>query len=113
MATASFTFQTLGANSVVNANNQISASQKQLAGTSKKSGMAILEASRGLEDFAMAGMRGVMNNIPGLLQNLGVGMGLTGAISMVTVAAYVARNPAESPAIFPTFPATRLSWRTR
>ena len=55
---------------------------------SSKAGMAILEASRGIEDFAMAGMRGVMNNIPGFLQNLGVGMGLTGVISVATIAVW-------------------------
>jgi hypothetical protein len=55
---------------------------------SSKAGMAMLEASRGIEDFAMAGMRGVMNNIPGFLQNLGVGMGLTGVVSVATIAVW-------------------------
>lgn len=55
---------------------------------SSKSGFAILEASRAIEDFSMAGMKGAINNIPGLLMHLGVGMGLTGVISVATVAVW-------------------------
>jgi hypothetical protein len=90
MADSNFIYGQQGAESVVTANNKIAQSQERLKGTSTKAGMAILEASRGLEDFAMAGMRGVMNNIPGLLMNLGIGMGLTGVLSVLLVTVYSA-----------------------
>jgi hypothetical protein len=50
------------------------------------SGMGILEISRGVEDFAVAGMRGLMNNIPGIIMSLGGGMGLAGVVSLAAVA---------------------------
>lgn len=54
------------------------------AGTS--GGRALLEFSRAAED-AQYGLHGVINNIPGLLQALGTGAGLTGALSLATVGA--------------------------
>jgi hypothetical protein len=53
--------------------------------SSRNSGMAMLEFSRAVED-AQYGIRGVLNNIPGLVQMLGGGAGLAGAISFAAVA---------------------------
>jgi len=85
MADAEFTFKAEGADSVVAANKRIEKSMNAQAKASSKSGYAVLEASRALEDFSMAGMRGALNNIPQLLMNLGVGAGLTGVIGALTV----------------------------
>jgi hypothetical protein len=54
-------------------------------GASRNSGMAVLELSRALED-AQYGIRGVLNNIPGLITMLGGGMGLAGIVSIAAVA---------------------------
>ena len=48
-------------------------------------GMAVLEFSRAFED-AQYGIRGVLNNIPGLIAMLGGGAGLAGVISLAAVA---------------------------
>lgn len=48
--------------------------------------MALLLASQGIED-AQYGIRGVLNNIPGLVMALGGGAGLAGALSIAAVAA--------------------------
>lgn len=85
MADAEFTFKATGAETVVAANKRIEQSMQQQAKASGKSGYAVLEASRALEDFSMAGMRGALNNIPQLLLNLGVGAGLTGVLGALTV----------------------------
>lgn len=85
MADAEFTFKATGAETVVAANKRIEQSMQQQAKASSKSGYAVLEASRALEDFSMAGMRGALNNIPQLLMNLGVGAGLTGVIGALTI----------------------------
>lgn len=47
-------------------------------------GMATLEASRAFED-AQYGMRGVLNNIPGLIAMLGGSAGLAGVVSVAAV----------------------------
>ena len=57
-----------------------------LQGASRNGGRALLEFSRAFED-AQYGIAGVLNNIPGLVQALGAGAGLVGAISSVVVAA--------------------------
>lgn len=54
-------------------------------GYSKNAGMAALEASRAIEDFAVAGMRGALNNIPGVVMSLTGSTGLTAAISLAAV----------------------------
>ena len=54
-------------------------------GTSSiNSGRAVLSLSQGFED-AQYGVRGLLNNIPGLVMALGGGAGITGAISIAAV----------------------------
>jgi hypothetical protein len=48
-------------------------------------GMGVLEVSRAIED-AQYGIRGVLNNIPGIIQSFGGSMGLAGVISITAVA---------------------------
>jgi hypothetical protein len=62
---------------------------QQGRGASQRGGMGVLEISRGVEDFAVAGMRGLLNNIPGIIMSLGGGMGLAGAVSLAAVAVTV------------------------
>ena len=51
----------------------------------QRAGMGALEVSRGVEDFAVAGMRGLLNNIPGMIMSFGGSMGLAAAVSLVAV----------------------------
>jgi len=57
---------------------------QQVETSGRGGGMAMLEFSRAFED-AQYGISGVLNNIPGLLTALGVGMGLTGVVSTAAV----------------------------
>lgn len=63
-------------------------SSRKLAGTIGRrgnAGAAVLEFSRAFED-AQYGIRGVLNNLPGLIAMLGGGAGLAGVISILAVA---------------------------
>ena len=51
----------------------------------QRPGMGLLEVSRGVEDFAVAGMRGLLNNIPGIIMSFGGGMGLAAVVSLAAV----------------------------
>jgi hypothetical protein len=62
---------------------------QQGRGASQRGGMGVLEISRGVEDFAVAGMRGLLNNIPGIIMSLGGSMGLAGVVSLAAVAVTV------------------------
>lgn len=66
---------------------------KKVGGSSRNNGMAVLEFSRAFED-AQYGIRGVLNNIPGLLSALGAGAGLAGALSLVAVVGSQVLGPA-------------------
>ncbi len=57
-------------------------------GNSGDGGRAVLEFSRAFED-AQYGIRGVLNNLPGLIAALGGGAGLAGVISVLAVAGSV------------------------
>lgn len=48
--------------------------------------MSVLEVSRAVEDFSVAGMRGAINNIPGIVQSISGSMAWAGAISLAAVA---------------------------
>lgn len=68
--------------------DQVADATRQLgtSGGGKNAGFAVLEMSRAFEDSAY-GIRGVLNNIPGLVLSLGGGAGLAGVISIAAVAA--------------------------
>ncbi len=51
----------------------------------RNNAQALLMFSQGFED-AQFGIRGILNNIPGLIVALGGGAGLAGAISIAAVA---------------------------
>jgi hypothetical protein len=51
-------------------------------------GMGVLEVSRAIED-AQYGIRGVLNNIPSIIQSFGGSMGLAGVVSIAAVAVSV------------------------
>lgn len=57
--------------------------------SSYSSGQSVLEISRAVED-AQYGIRGVLNNIPGIVLSLGGTGGLAGVISLAAVAASIA-----------------------
>jgi hypothetical protein len=68
--------------------NDAEVQTRKLAGSIGRrgnAGMAVLEFSRAFED-AQYGIRGVLNNIPGLIAMLGGSAGLAGAISIAAVA---------------------------
>jgi hypothetical protein len=50
-------------------------------------GMAMMQLAQAVDDVQY-GMRGVVNNIPGLLMSLGAGAGLAGVVSIAAVAMY-------------------------
>lgn len=50
-------------------------------------GQSALQASYAIQDFAVAGVGGVLNNIPNLTMSLGLGAGVAGALQIVAVAA--------------------------
>ncbi len=52
--------------------------------STRNAGMAVLQFSQAFED-AQYGIRGVVNNIPGLVMSLGGGMGLAGVVSVGAV----------------------------
>ncbi len=63
---------------------QMATAQGKNAKSTKNAGLAALEFSRAVED-AQYGMRGVLNNIPQLVQFMGGGAGLAGVISLAAV----------------------------
>lgn len=77
-----------GMERVEQAARKVDSGNKKASKSSRNLGGAVLEASRAFEDLQY-GIRGVLNNIPGLLMQLGVRAGLTGVISAATVAVVV------------------------
>ncbi len=71
--------------SVVQVTNQVATANQAAGRSSQKAAMGVLELSRAFED-AQYGMRGVLNNIPGIIQSFGGGAGLAGVISIAAVA---------------------------
>lgn len=63
---------------------QVSTVQTGAVGSSRNMGAAVLEASRAIEDMQY-GIRGALNNIPGLIAMMGGGAGLAGAVSLFAV----------------------------
>lgn len=61
-------------------------SAKNLRKAQGNLGLGALEASRAIEDFSVAGMRGALNNIPQVITLLGGAAGLAAAISVTAVA---------------------------
>lgn len=53
-------------------------------------GQTGLQAGRVVQDFAQGGIAGVLNNIEGMTQALGLGSGLAGVLTILGVAAFVA-----------------------
>lgn len=65
----------------------VGAGGRQMANGMNSAGMATLEASRAFEDMQY-GFAGVLNNIPGLVQGLGMTAGVAGAASVLAVVAW-------------------------
>lgn len=63
--------------------------QTAATASSRNMGGAVLEASRAFEDMQY-GIGGVLNNIPGLLAQLGLGAGVAGVVSILAVGLSVA-----------------------
>jgi hypothetical protein len=64
--------------------NSAAQAQKQLGDKTTQSAMGFLQFSQAVED-AQYGIRGVLNNIPGMVMSFGGGMGLAGALSLAAV----------------------------
>lgn len=64
--------------------NGTAMAQKQLTDKTTQSAMGFLQLSQAVED-AQYGMRGILNNIPGMVMSFGGGAGLAGAISLAAV----------------------------
>ena len=63
---------------------EVPRSMKTMDGPTRNSATALLTFSQAAED-AQYGIRGVLNNIPGLVMSLGGGAGLAGAVSLAAV----------------------------
>lgn len=75
-----------GAKRVAEDLKRVSQEAAKVAPTSRNNAQALLETSRAFEDMQY-GIRGVLNNIPSLVQSLGMGAGMAGGISIAAVAA--------------------------
>jgi hypothetical protein len=75
-------------------NAQFLAAEKASGGLSSGlagAGQAGLQAGRIIQDFAQGGVGGILNNIEGAVQSLGLGPGLAGVLTIVGVAALAAK----------------------
>ena len=72
------------ANRVTKSNANLDSSAQKVTDTTQGASRGLLIFSQGLED-AQYGIRGVLNNIPGLVMAIGGGAGLAGAISIAAV----------------------------
>lgn len=102
-ATASLHYQLTGANQVVVGSKKVEQSLKDVknaesaaAKASARRGIAILETSRAIEDFSMAGMRGALNNIPMVLTNIGAAAGVAAGATIGLVLAMEAAKAVEA-----------------
>ena len=72
------------------AGQKISQSMNQAGQASAKTGsnmnMAILQASRGIQDFQAAGLMGIVNNVEGIASAFGLGAGVAGMVTLAAVA---------------------------
>ncbi len=72
------------------AGQKISQSMNQAGQASAKGGanmnMAILQASRGIQDFQAAGLMGIVNNVEGIATAFGMGAGVAGMVTLAAVA---------------------------
>jgi hypothetical protein len=59
-------------------------------------GQVGLQSGRIVQDFAQGGVAGILNNIEGATQALGLGPGLAGVLTMVGVAAFIAKPHLEA-----------------
>ena len=65
--------------------NRVEAAARGAAGTRSANGQGIMQLAYAADDLQY-GMRGIVNNIPGLLMSLGAGAGLAGVVSIAAVA---------------------------
>jgi hypothetical protein len=72
------------------AGQKISQGMNQASAASQKTGanmnMAILQASRGIQDFQAAGLMGIVNNVEGIATAFGMGAGVAGMVTLAAVA---------------------------
>lgn len=71
---------------VTNGLKKIGAESANMSKGAGRAGQSILALGQGLEDFAAAGIRGAMNNIPQFIQMLGAGAGIAGGATIALVA---------------------------
>lgn len=61
-------------------------SQDKAAKSGVNMGQALLQGSRGFQDFQAAGLNGLANNLEGIAMGLGLGSGIAGAVTVMAVA---------------------------
>lgn len=77
--------QAQSAEKVAQSSNQLDRNSQQATRSVKNMGQGALQAAYFFDDLQY-GIRGIMNNIPGLVMGFGGGAGLAGAISIATLA---------------------------
>lgn len=61
-------------------------SQDKAAKSGANMGQALLQGSRGIQDFQAAGLNGVVNNLEGIATAMGMGAGVAGVVTVLAVA---------------------------
>ena len=79
-----------GGESVIHPSNIPKEREKKIGAGGSNKGLALLAFSQGVEDYSMAGFKGVLNNIPQMLLFSGASAGMTAGISLLATALYVA-----------------------
>jgi len=65
--------------------NALHGAQTRAAGSSRNMGMAVMQASRGIQDLQY-GLHGAVNNFEGIATALGLGAGVAGVVTLLAVA---------------------------
>jgi hypothetical protein len=71
---------------VVDKLDHLDAAAKKASGGVAGMGQSMLQTGRIIQDFSQGGIGGILNNIEGLVQSLGMGPGLAGALTVAGVA---------------------------
>lgn len=69
-----------------NLSSQVADASKKTTAVSTNFAQGVLQASRGIQDFAAAGLNGIINNVEGIAAGFGLGSGVAGAATLAAVA---------------------------
>jgi hypothetical protein len=76
--------------------DRVDAASKKASGGMAGLGQSALQAGRGVQDFAQGGIGGVLNNIEGFVQAIGLGPGAAGVLTILGVTALLVKPQIEA-----------------